>query len=655
MKSQINFFALFLLGVFGFSQSTTDCANGGLENNDFSNWTSYYDTFTGGSVNINSLNSGIIDGRQQIVSSGLDPQLSALGVNLPTVVEGNYALRLGDVSTGKDFDHIRYTFTVDDDNKDFSFRYAMVLEDPSGHGASEKPFFSYRIIKGTSTSFWNLWLNTIKKEKWVSDVNDPFFESVGNTAYRDWSTECIDLSKYVGKTVTIMFSVADCSQGGHYGYAYIDGMCSNGNGAHASFTVPSEFCPDNPLMADGTASVNEDSYFWSVQESLPDWTAVGTEYTQWYVAQQAGPFNLKDFIESKGGTFKCNTYYRVKLAVSNQCVPWHSQTKLIYAKCPKVYAGGDFCCDKYNKNRVGSTFNSDDYTYSWSPTVGLVNPSAKYTQVNCSELAALGVSHMTYTLTATDENGCQGTDQVTVYLGPPTGSIVAGGDCCSYNLKFEGELYNHLEWSTGEVNVEEIIVNEPGQYHVTATNPCGSKSFTINVEDAFDRYYTNLNDENVHSFYSSSTNVNSYNTFNIWHVEDPEPPYGEYFATDYKLEIYNRWGELIRTITGSISDCQGFTNPAIHWDGTVGGTQVQSGIYNGKLFLKNCQFKNWKAVKVDWCQEWGNYTCLEWDCQFMLFPPWNCGFMKRDICIEWENPQCIDQRKEYVFPINIQF
>ena len=339
--------------------------------------------------------------------------------------------------------------------------------------------------------------------------------------------------------------------------------------------------------------------------------------------------------------------------MSNECVPWHSETKLIYITCPEVDAGNDFCCGSTLKNVIGSNSNSLDNTYSWSPTIGILHPDKGYTGVNCSELSALGLDQITYTLTATDELGCTATDQVTVYLGPPSGQITQSGDCCSRTLTFSGSNYRSFVWSTGEENQETIVVDSEGTYWVTATNPCGSRSFPITVEDTFDGYYANLNDENVHSYYSSSSNVNSHNTFNIWHVEDPQPPYGEYFATEYRLEIFNRWGELIRVIEDQIDSCQGFDNPGIHWDGTVGGQQVQSDIYNGRLYLKNCQFQNWKPVKVNYCLEWG-YDCLDWDCQFFMFS-FECGFFKKNICMEWSDLYCKDERKEYVFPINIQF
>jgi len=87
------------------------------------------------------------------------------------------------------------------------------------------------------------------------------------------------------------------------------------------------------LNANGTASTAETSYFWSIQASDASWNRFGTEYTQWFTNQQAGPIDLKQFIESKGGKLECNKYYRVKLAVSNACIAWQDVTKLVKLNC----------------------------------------------------------------------------------------------------------------------------------------------------------------------------------------------------------------------------------------------------------------------------------------------------------------------------------
>jgi hypothetical protein len=86
------------------------------------------------------------------------------------------------------------------------------------------------------------------------------------------------------------------------------------------------------LVANGTNSQHEQNYFWSIQESNQWWGSQGPEIMQWFPGQ-AGAFDLKSFFESKGQRLKCDTYYRVKLAVGNQCVGWRDTIRLVKLKC----------------------------------------------------------------------------------------------------------------------------------------------------------------------------------------------------------------------------------------------------------------------------------------------------------------------------------
>ncbi|MBC7863111.1 MAG: gliding motility-associated C-terminal domain-containing protein, partial [Bacteroidia bacterium] len=43
--------------------------------------------------------------------------------------------------------------------------------------------------------------------------------------YKPWTVVSVDLSAYIGQSITIEFQTADCTQTGHFGYAYIDGSC----------------------------------------------------------------------------------------------------------------------------------------------------------------------------------------------------------------------------------------------------------------------------------------------------------------------------------------------------------------------------------------------------------------------------------------------
>jgi hypothetical protein len=88
------------------------------------------------------------------------------------------------------------------------------------------------------------------------------------------------------------------------------------------------------LVANGTNSQNESAYFWSVQESDQWWNGLPPEINRWFLAGQAGVFDLRTFYEA-GSTrhLKCGAYYRVKLAVSNRCVNWRDITRLVKINC----------------------------------------------------------------------------------------------------------------------------------------------------------------------------------------------------------------------------------------------------------------------------------------------------------------------------------
>lgn len=87
------------------------------------------------------------------------------------------------------------------------------------------------------------------------------------------------------------------------------------------------------VIADGTNSQNELNHFWSVQESNASWIGIGPEITQWF-SGSAGSFDIRAFFEAGAKTrMKCDTYYRVKLAVGNNCINWRSATRLIRVRC----------------------------------------------------------------------------------------------------------------------------------------------------------------------------------------------------------------------------------------------------------------------------------------------------------------------------------
>lgn len=638
------------------AQVSRDCFNGGIEQGTFANFTGFIGNFTG-ATNISDINSGLnfsptslpSTNRITIVTPGLDTNAP-----IQRVFEGNFAIRLGDDSSGAFAERVVYSTLITNSNKIFKYNYAVVLELPgTGHLDGQRPFFSARVMVGKTVI-----CETGRK---TAGVGDPFFQTFNDFDYRDWDCQVCDLSAYVGQTVTVEFTIADCSLTGHKAYAFIDGLCNSGD-VNVSFDMnKSTYCLDEDIIIDPSATIGETFYYLTIEESDANMGRPNpASEVILHFPNQVIPasLNITDIFQSNGFTFQCNKYYRLKLAAGNDCSPWNEIVKLIYISCPKVNAGPDICvdCSKPTVSRLLPIGDprapvASHLSYSWSPSIGLTNPNVPYT----THMEHSVNYPITYTLTVTDlRTGCRASDEVVVQCAVEKGRIDKEQTCCGMKLTLNTPPdYTYIYWSTGATNTDNITIITGGTYTVTYGNSCSEVTMSITVaSQEVDRYYRDISLSANNSFYSSGTNVNSYNAFYIMHVEDPLPSYGNYFATHFKLDIYDRWGQIIRTIEDEIETCQGFPNPAIFWDGTVNGVNVPPGVYNGRLYMKNCERKNWTEVKVNYCARWG-YTCLDYDCQGAL--SFNCGFMKKEVCVSYSNLHCVEEYKEYIFPITIVF
>lgn len=215
MKTNRTVFALLVVITTGINaQQTSKCINADFELADFSNWMGS----TGSCCPVNTTVPGIVTGRHTIMSgTGVDP--NSLGY-IPYVPPGGgvYTAQLGNDAVGAEAEQLSYTFTVDPGNALFIYRYAVVLEDP-GHSAQEQPRFSIRVYDQSNIPV------TCGEYDVVASANIPGFINNGNLRIKPWTTVGIELSAYVGQTITIEFTTADCGLGGHFGYAYLECRC----------------------------------------------------------------------------------------------------------------------------------------------------------------------------------------------------------------------------------------------------------------------------------------------------------------------------------------------------------------------------------------------------------------------------------------------
>lgn len=204
-----------------FAQSCPE--NIGFENGNFQNWK----MFTGITSITNSKNQVTISevpvaslGRHTILNNKI--QLDPYG-NFPVIPKngGNYAVKLGNNGTGNQAEGISYLITVPTNRPEFTltYQYAIVLEDPN-HQPAEQPRFIAR-VKDVEK---NQYISCASFEYIATSTLPGFKKSLVSSTviYKDWSPVTINLSGYQGKQLLIEFISADCTLGGHFGYAYVD-------------------------------------------------------------------------------------------------------------------------------------------------------------------------------------------------------------------------------------------------------------------------------------------------------------------------------------------------------------------------------------------------------------------------------------------------
>lgn len=210
-----------------------ECGNIDFETGDFTDWSGK----TGGNPGCcgtngfvsNGLNAGVNDAaaRHTIVSgTGNDPcgGFSVVAPAIPGQSQGTYSCRLGNAVVGAQAEQIEIQFTPTATNNIFTYQYAAVLQN-AGHGQADQPFFKVTMLDSNGDP---IPCTTITYIAEFGQTADDFLPSPNcpGVSYLPWSTVSVDLVAHIGNPVTIRFTSADCTAGGHYGYGYLNAECS---------------------------------------------------------------------------------------------------------------------------------------------------------------------------------------------------------------------------------------------------------------------------------------------------------------------------------------------------------------------------------------------------------------------------------------------
>lgn len=190
-------------------------ANIDFEAGSLQNWNCYIGTTSvKNNENVISVTpSAPITGRHTLYAKGAAAVVDPYGLFPVNPPDGSgYAVKLGNNINGAEAERITYEFTVppNDNDATFTYRYAVVFQDP-GHNPNEQPRFIARILDVQT----NTYLPCASNE-YIATASLPGFESAAIDAsvkYKHWSSVFINLSGYGGKRLQIEFTTADCTKG----------------------------------------------------------------------------------------------------------------------------------------------------------------------------------------------------------------------------------------------------------------------------------------------------------------------------------------------------------------------------------------------------------------------------------------------------------
>lgn len=268
-KTSFKNFILFLF--FGFhsflSFSQIGCENADLENGTFQNWRGEVGIYNYpyGNSNISTSNTspatnGIVNPRHAIMTgNATDPNTCGA---LPVVAPGSkFSARIGDLTDGYGInlndgaaERLMYDFDVTAQSNMIIYKYAIVMENPEDHTDKEQPRFlvSLKNQQGVVVPCTEYFV--------YANIPNQGFKTCPSkgTTYSEWKTIGVDVSPYIGQTLTLTFTVTDCGLGGHFGYAYVDAGC-------ARFELDTKYCLNTSGTPNAIVSAPEgfSNYSWT--------------------------------------------------------------------------------------------------------------------------------------------------------------------------------------------------------------------------------------------------------------------------------------------------------------------------------------------------------------------------------------------------------
>lgn len=421
-------------------------------------------------------------------SGSANAAASAANPDATTPFFGGKVFRLNDGITGDySIERISKTFAVTASNALFQFAFISVFN--TGHGCCDAGGFQIHLSNATTNSVIpcpNFSVSapsgactaTVPIQYYIAQTGANFTTNINAPViYNRWKINSIDLSAYIGQSITINIIVGDCNAGGHYGKVYLDAQCGpmtvTGNGnvfdaGIANVVVPT--CGASGATICAAAGLGP--YYWAGPGITPN-QATPSMTNQCLTSTISATYTL--FMQPEGS---CVPITRV---VTSTITP----APLLVASALQASCGNTLAIVSVTPS--GSAANPSSLT--WSPTPLSINSSTTIGQYQIPT----GQNTMVVTVVASDPLGCKVTATAGVYPAPPIPSFTMVNvsnspsiTCLTPSVQLDatstysynnGSL-NYFWASAGSTltgNSNNITV--PGTYTVYALDPatnCGS-------------------------------------------------------------------------------------------------------------------------------------------------------------------------------------
>ena len=366
---------------------------------------------------------------------------------------GNKFLKLGNSNYDSECEKVSYTFAYDPSRKFIKYAYAMVMQEPPSnpkHEDYERPSFIASVSISRNGGFDEL--DSCVSTRYYGDHGKfPDFSKCTtynnlavdwnniNVLSKNWSYNLIDLEAVgalQGDSVTLSFATFDCTQGGHFGYAYVDAEFVDSKFEIEGGSSNAVCVGDNVTFScPGAGTYVGETYEWKVGDNI-----VSTDSSMSHTFLQSGDYVVSLTISVDGG---------------NTCIQARTMTETIHVMnciCPD---NGKITIDGVSVDESFSVCKDQLLQIGFQAGIPLINPQYVWTfgnnSLNEGNESQDGISNFSASTQGTlalqvTSNGCKAGVNFAINLNVENCLANSCNDCPSRFSPTPGEKYVVSGW-----------------------------------------------------------------------------------------------------------------------------------------------------------------------------------------------------------------